>query len=145
MLGGWRVSLDDALEGARVEEIEPQEETEQHQEQAEQPWLQCSSRTHTQVSPRPETQRRGSRPPPRPQGPPMVIHLDLRAATARQVQQLCFVEFEQWFLSRRDERASEQFYTVLQEDFYNAYLNSGVVFRSQRVCSLEAIVVVAGE
>ena len=75
----------------------------------------------------------------------MVIHLDLRAATARQVQQLCFVEFEQWFSPRWDERASEQFYTVLQEDFYNAYLNSGVAFRSQRVCSLEAIVAVAGE
>ena len=30
MLGGRRVSLEDALEGARVKEIEPQEETEQH-------------------------------------------------------------------------------------------------------------------
>ena len=39
----------------------------------------------------------------------------------------------------------EQFYIVLQEDFYNAYLNSGVAFRSQRVCSLEAIVAVARE
>jgi hypothetical protein len=48
-----------------------------------------------------------------------------------QVQQLRFVEFEQWFPPRHDERASEQFYTVLQEDFYNAYLNSGVAFRSQ--------------
>jgi hypothetical protein len=34
---------------------------------------------------------------------------------------------------------------VLQEDFYNAYLNSGVAFRSQRVCSLEAIVATGGE
>ena len=55
------------------------------------------------------------------------------------------MEFEQWFLPRRDERALEQFYIVLQEDFYNAYLNSGVVFRSQRVCSLEAIAAVVGE
>jgi hypothetical protein len=54
----------------------------------------------------------------------------LRVAIARQVQQLCFVEFEQWFPPRRDERASEQFYIVLQEDFYNAFLNSGVAFRS---------------
>ena len=61
------------------------------------------------------------------------------------MQQLRFVEFEHRFPPRRDERASEQFYTVLQEDFYNAYLNSGVAFRSQRVCSLEAIVAVAGE
>jgi hypothetical protein len=34
---------------------------------------------------------------------------------------------------------------VLQEDFYNAYLNSGVAFWSQQVCSLEAMVAVAGE
>ena len=33
----------------------------------------------------------------------------------------------------------------MQEDFYNAYLNSGVAFRSQRVCSIEAIVAAAGE
>ena len=74
-----------------------------------------------------------------------MVHLNLWLATSRQVQQLHFVEFEQWFPPRQDERALEQFYTVLQEDFYNAYLNSGVAFRSQRVCSLEAIVAVAGE
>ena len=61
------------------------------------------------------------------------------------MQQLYLVEFEQWFPSRQDEQASEQFYTVLQEDFYNAYLNNGVAFKTQRVCSLEAIVVVARE
>ena len=59
-----------------------------------------------------------------------MTHLDLRAATAKQVQQLRFVDFDQWFLPRRDERASEGFYTPLLEDFYNAYLNSGVVFIS---------------
>ena len=74
-----------------------------------------------------------------------MTHLDLRAATAKQAQQLRFVDFEQWFSPRRDERASEDFYTPLQEDFYNAYLNSGVVFRSQRVCNIESIVAVAGE
>ena len=50
-----------------------------------------------------------------------------------------------WFPPRRDERAVEGLYTPLQEDFYNAYLNSGAVFRSQRVCSIKAIVVAAGE
>ena len=50
-----------------------------------------------------------------------------------------------WFPPRRDERALEGFYTPLQEDFYNAYLNSGAVFRSQRVCNIESIVAVAGE
>ena len=36
-----------------------------------------------------------------------MTHLDLRAAMAKQVQQLRFVEFEQWFPPRRDDRASE--------------------------------------
>ena len=74
-----------------------------------------------------------------------MTHLDLRAATAKQVQQLRFVEFDVWFPPRRDERGTEGFYTPLQEDFYNAYLNSGAVFRSQRVCSIEAIVAAARE
>ena len=74
-----------------------------------------------------------------------MTHLDLRATTAKQVQQLRFVDFEQWFPPRRDERALEGFYTPLQEDFYNAYLNSGAVFRSQRVCNIETIVAAAGE
>ena len=73
------------------------------------------------------------------------MHLDLRATTTKQVQQLRFVEFEQWFPPRRDDRASEYFYTPLQEDFYNAYLNSGAVFRSQRVCHIDSIVAAAGE
>ena len=74
-----------------------------------------------------------------------MVHLDLRAATARQVQQLRFVEFEVWFPPRRDERAAEGFYMPLQEDFYTAYLNSGAVFRSQRVYRIESIVATAGE
>ena len=55
------------------------------------------------------------------------------------------MQFEEWFPPRRDERASEGFYTPLQEDFYNAYLNSGVAFRSQRVYSIKAIVAAVGE
>ena len=55
------------------------------------------------------------------------------------------MQFEEWFPPRRDERASEGFYTPLQEDFYNAYLNSGAVFRSQRVCNIESIVAAVGE
>ena len=74
-----------------------------------------------------------------------MTHLDLRAATAKQVQQLRFIRFEEWFLSRQDEHASEGFYTPLQEDFYNSYLNSGAAFRSQRVCNIESIVAAAGE
>jgi hypothetical protein len=34
---------------------------------------------------------------------------------------------------------------MLQEDFYNAYINSGAKIRCQRVYSLEAIVAARGE
>ena len=74
-----------------------------------------------------------------------MTHLDLRAATTKQVQQLRFVDFEQWFPSRRDDRGLEGFYTPLQEDFYNAYLNCGAVFRPQRVCHIKSIVAAVGE
>ena len=62
-----------------------------------------------------------------------MTHLDLKVAIAKQVQQLRFVQFEEWFPPRRDERASEHFYTPLQEDFYQAYLNSGVAQIIERV------------
>ena len=55
------------------------------------------------------------------------------------------MDSDQWFPSRRGEHASEGFYTPLQEDFYNAYLNSGALFRSQRVCNIESIVAAARE
>jgi len=74
-----------------------------------------------------------------------VQRLDLRAATARRVQQLRFIEFDQWFPPRRDERASEGFYTVLQEDFYTAFALSGVALRSHRVCQIRDIVAATGE
>ena len=64
---------------------------------------------------------------------------------AKDVQQLRFVQFEEWFPPRQDERASKGFYTPLQEDFYNVYLNSGALFRSQRVCNIEFIVTAARE
>jgi hypothetical protein len=40
---------------------------------------------------------------------------------------------------------SEGFYTPLHEDFYRAYVDSGIAFRPQRVCRLEALVEVVGE
>jgi hypothetical protein len=49
------------------------------------------------VTPRPEGQRRGGRPPPRAHGQPPVEHFDLRGATTRQVQSLRFVEVARWF------------------------------------------------
>jgi hypothetical protein len=76
---------------------------------------------------------------------PPVEHFDLRGAIARQVQALRFVEVTQWFPPQRDPRASEGFYTPLHEDFYRAYVDSGIAFRPQRVCRLETLVEVVGE
>jgi hypothetical protein len=86
------------------------------------------------VTPRPEGQRRGGRPPPRARGQPPVEHFDLRGATTRQFQSLYFVEVARWFPPQRDTRASKGYYTPLQEDFYRAYIDSRVAFRPQRVC-----------
>ena len=69
----------------------------------------------------------------------------MRTATARRVQDLRFVPLEQWFPPRRDPRAGAGFYTPLQEDFYAAFVNSRAAIRSQRVCTLEAIVAAGGE
>jgi hypothetical protein len=80
------------------------------------------------VTPRPKGQRHGGRPPPRARGSPLVEHFDLRGAIARQVQALRFVEVNWWFPPMRDSRASEGFYTPLQEDFYRAYVDSGIAF-----------------
>jgi hypothetical protein len=97
------------------------------------------------VTPGPERQRRGGRPPPRARGQPPVEHFDLRGATARQVHSLRFVEIARWFPPQRDTRASEGFYTPLHDDFYKAYVDSGIAFRPQRVCRLESLVAVVGE
>jgi hypothetical protein len=50
-----------------------------------------------------------------------------------------------WFPPQRDPWALEGFYTPLHEDFYRAYVDSGIAFRPQRVCRLEALVEVVGE
>jgi hypothetical protein len=83
---------------ATEETVEATEETvdapaEQHtedpqetEEQTVQTPQRCrSGRTRAQVTPRPEGQRRGGRPPPRARGHPPMEHFDLRGATARQV------------------------------------------------------------
>ena len=100
MVVGRRVVLDESQpQGESQQEPQPAEQTQEGQqaeeiEQAPQPQLCRSRRTRAPVTPREDTQQRGSRPPPRPQGPPPVTHLDLRAATAKQVQQLRFLDFE---------------------------------------------------
>jgi hypothetical protein len=97
------------------------------------------------VTPRPEGQRRGGRPPPRARGQPPVEHFGLRGATTHHVQSLCFIEVARCFPPQRDTRASESFYTPLQEDFYRAYVDSEITLKPQRVCRLEALVAVVGE
>jgi hypothetical protein len=97
------------------------------------------------VTPRLEGRRHGGHPPPRACGQPPIEHFDLRGATTQQVQSLRFVEVARWFPSQRDTRASEGFYTPLQEDFYRAYVDSGIAFRPQRVCRLDALVAFVGE
>jgi hypothetical protein len=62
----------------------PTEALEGTEEQpAQTPPRRRSTRTRAQVTPRPEGQRRGGRPPPRARGSPPVEHFDLRGATAR--------------------------------------------------------------
>ena len=91
MVGGRHVAIDESQsQGESQQQPQPVEQTQEGEqaeeiEQAPQPQLCRSSHTRTQVTPRPETQQRGSRLPLRPQGPPLVTHLDLRAATAKKV------------------------------------------------------------
>jgi hypothetical protein len=60
---------------------EPTEETEE--QTAQTPLRRHSGRTRAQVTPRPEGQRHGGRPPPRARVHLPVEHFDLRGATAR--------------------------------------------------------------
>jgi hypothetical protein len=63
---------------------QPSEDSQETEEQtAQTPQRRRLGRTHAQVTPRPEGQRRGGRPPPRARGHPPVEHFDLRGATAR--------------------------------------------------------------
>jgi hypothetical protein len=72
---------------------QPTEDTEEIEEQTVQtPPGRHSGRMRAQVTPRPEGQRRGGRPPPRARGHPPVKHFDLRGARARQVQALRLVD-----------------------------------------------------
>jgi hypothetical protein len=77
----------EATEGTEDPPIEqPTEDIEETEEQTVQtPPRRRSGRTRAQVTPRPEGQRRGGRPPPWARGHPSVEHFDLRGATARQV------------------------------------------------------------
>ena len=72
MVGGWRVAIDESQpQGESQQQPQPAEQTQEGEQaketkQAPQPQLCRSGHTHAPVTPRSETQRRGSRPPPRP-------------------------------------------------------------------------------
>ena len=76
MVGGWPMVIDESQpQGESQQQPQPAEPTQEGEhteetEQAPQPQLHRSSRTRAPVTPRADTQQRGSRPPPRPQGPP---------------------------------------------------------------------------
>jgi hypothetical protein len=135
-LGGRQLGTEATEDPPAAQRIEdppveqPTDDTEETEEQTTQtPPRRRSGRTRAQVTPWPEGQHRGGRPPPKARGHPLVEHFDLRGATTRQVHALRFVEVSRWFPPQWDPRASEGFYTPLHEDFYRAYVDSGITFR----------------
>jgi len=64
--------------------------------------------------------------------------------SAREIQQLRFVPFPSWFPAARDPRAGARFYTVVQEDIYEALVRSESQFREHRVIDLEILGNVVG-
>ena len=74
----------------------------------------------------------------------MRIHRDLTQVSAREIQQLRFVPFPTWFPAARDPRASARFYTVVQEDIFEALVRSQAKFREHRVVDLEILGNVVG-
>jgi hypothetical protein len=83
-LEGRQLGTEAIEETEDVPAEQPTEDPEETEEQTVQtPLRRHSGRTRAQVTPRPEGQCRGDRPPPRARGHPPVEHFDLRGATAR--------------------------------------------------------------
>jgi len=55
---------------------------------------------------------------------PVRIHKDYTQASAREIQELRLVPFPTWFPATRYQRASARFYTMVQEDLYEAFVRS---------------------
>jgi len=122
MNGGQRVRLvvrDPAQEDPDIE-VEAQAEDPAHEQ--EQP-LRRSTRARTQPTPRTGMSSQSTstaRATLASRQRPVMIHRDLTLVSAREIQQLGFVPFPTWFLAARDPRAGARFYTVVQEDIYEA-------------------------
>ena len=50
-----------------------------------------------------------------------------------------FALFPTWFPATWDQRASARFYTIVQEDMYEAFVHSETQFREHRVLDLEVL------
>ena len=70
--------------------------------------------------------------------------MDYTEAPTREIQELRFAPFPTWFQAARDQRAHARFYTVVQEDMYQAYVHSQAQFREHRVIDLEILGNVVG-
>jgi len=148
MIGGQRVRItirDPAQEDPDTE-TEAQAEGPAEAQQQEQP-LRRSTRARTQAVPRTGTQGQSTsaaRATPAPRQGPVRIHRDLTLMSAREIQQLRFVPFPNWFPAARDPQAGARFYTVVQEDIYEALVRSQSQFREHRVIDLEILGNVVG-
>ena len=74
----------------------------------------------------------------------MRIHRDPTLVSASEIQQLRFAPCPTWFPPARDPRAGARFYTVVQEDIYEALVRSQSQFREHRVIDLEILGNVVG-
>jgi len=151
MIGGQRVRLvvRDLAQEDLDTEIEAQAES--PAEAQEQP-LRRSTRARTQATPRTGTLGQSTstaratpaRGTPASRQRPVRIHRDITLVSAREIQQLRFVPFPTWFPAARDPRAGARFYTVVQEDIYEALVRSQSQFREHRVIDLEILGNVVG-
>jgi len=148
MLGGQRVRID-VRESAQEDpdtDTEAEVQAEGAAEGQEQP-LRRSTRARTQATPRIGTPGQSTstaratpaRGTPASRQRPVRIHRDLTLLSAREIQQLRFVPFPTWFPAARDPRAGARFYTVVQEDIYEALVCSQSQFREHRVIDLEIL------
>ena len=94
---------------------------------------QAASRTGTQGHSTSSSRSTPARGTPAPRVAPARIHKDYTQAPTREIQELRFAPFPTWFPAARDQRANARFYTVVQEDMYQAFVYSETQFREYRV------------
>jgi len=149
MIGGQRVRI--TVRDLAQDDPDTETEGPTEGQQQEQP-LRRSTHACTQATPRTGTQGQSTsaaratpaRGTPAPRQGPVRIHRDLTQVSAREIQQLRFIPFPSWFPAARDPRAGSRFYTVVQEDIYEALVRSQSQFREHRVIDLEILGNVVG-